>query len=217
MNATEEIVRFYLNTHGYFTMDSIRLPKNREIDILAINLEGKKLHVEVQVSVRFANYTDSAEKIARDFWEHKFEAVKDEVINRLGPDYERLLIIGEVTYKNKDISVEFMDECEKLGIQVNLFKHTLQIVSESLGTHTYLNPVIKAVQLMKQFSEKDYMNSKSVMMPDQASMPHYSICNKIKYVGRCDKPSPVSHSSLVNEEIFSHFLDALDLCRIVCE
>ena len=153
MNPAEEIVKFWLQSKKYFIQSSIRLPKNKEIDILAIDKYGNKNHIEVCVPVRMANYTENAQQMAQGFYERKFLSIEHEVKNRIGGNYEKKLVMGNVSYKNKDIALEFIEECKKLNIEVILFKNILNEVRHLLGTNSQLNAVIKAVQLTEVFEK----------------------------------------------------------------
>lgn len=153
MNPAEEIVKFWLQSKKYFMQSSIRLPHNKEIDILAIDEHGNKSHIEVCVPVRMANYKENAQQVAQGFYDRKFLSIEHEVKNRIGENYEKKLVMGNVSYKNKDIALEFIEECKKLNIEVILFKNILNEVRPLLGTNSQLNVVIKAVQLTEVFEK----------------------------------------------------------------
>ena len=72
MNPSEEIVKFWLQSNKSFIQSSIRLPYNKEIDILAVDENGNKSHIEVSVSVRMANYTRNAQQLAQEFYDKKW-------------------------------------------------------------------------------------------------------------------------------------------------
>lgn len=151
MNPAEEIVKYWLQTKGYFLQSSIRLPQNREIDILAIHENGEHVHFEVAVSVRMANYKANAQELAKIFCDKKFLAVQDEASSRLGKKYKRKFVVGKVSKGTQDIRSEFITACKGLGLEVLKFEDILTEVAATLSTHTHLNPVIKAVQLTTIF------------------------------------------------------------------
>ncbi len=62
-----------------------------------------------------------------------------------------MLIVGEISYKNKNILEGFIDECKKEGIEVLTLKKILDELKPNLLTHTYLNPIIKTVQMVDLF------------------------------------------------------------------
>ena len=153
MNPAEEIVKFWLQTNKSFMQSSIRLPHNKEIDILAIDENGNKSHIEVSVSVRMANYTRDADELAQEYYDRKFQSVEQEVKNRLGEKYEKKLVVGKVSRGNTDITDEFIDKCKKLNIEVILFAKILNEIRPLLLTNSHLNPIIKAVQLTEVFEK----------------------------------------------------------------
>ena len=152
MNPAEEIVKHWLQDKGYFLQSSIRLAHNKEIDILAINKnKDEKLHIEVSVSVRMANYDKNAVELAEHFSERKFLSIKDDVANILGEKYRKTLVVGNVSYKNKDMLQDFIQECDKRDIKVITIQRILDEIRPSLSTHTYLNSVIKSIQIAQVF------------------------------------------------------------------
>ena len=153
MNPAEEIVKFWLQSNKCFMQFSIRLPHNKEIDILAVDGTGNKSHIEVSVSVRMANYTRNAEELAQEYHDRKFQSVEQEVKNRLGEKYEKKLVVGKVSRGNTDITNEFVERCKQLNIEVILFQNILNEVRPLLLTNSHLNPIIKAVQLTEVFEK----------------------------------------------------------------
>ncbi len=155
MNASEEIVRYWIQEcRGFFTQDSISLPRNKEIDLLAIHPDGRKWHLEIQVAVRYANYKSAAAEISEDFNRRKFEdpTVKAAVIEHLGDIYAKKCVIGRVYLRDNDIRDEFIKECSAHSVDVILFDDVMHEVAASLGTHTHLNQVIRTIQLVDEFN-----------------------------------------------------------------
>jgi len=155
MNAAEEIVKYWYQQQGYFLKESIRLPRNKEIDFLAVRLspDGKrieeKLHIEVQVSNRSANYTVNPAKLARDYHQTKFESVKSFVKELLGKGYKMVEVRGKMAYKNKDIRDTYIKLRRKKKVKVIPFENILKEVQNQLGTNTQSNSVIQTIQLIK--------------------------------------------------------------------
>jgi hypothetical protein len=150
MNPAEEIVKFALQEKGYFLQSSIRLPKNKEIDILA-KKGNENLHIEVSVSVRCANYDKNAKRFAKEVSDKKFESVKNDVEQRLGTNYKKLLVVGKISLGKRDILPEFVQECKRREIEVITIQQILDEIRPVLSTHTYLNSVIKTVQIAQVF------------------------------------------------------------------
>lgn len=152
MNPAEEIVKFWFQEKGYYVQSSIRLAHNKELDILAVKPATKeKIHVEVSVSLRMANYDRNPEQLAEEYLEKKFLSVKDNVTELLGENYDKFLVVGNVSFKNKDILEEFIKMCAKRNIKVINIRQILNEIRSNLSTHTYLNSVIKTVQIADMF------------------------------------------------------------------
>ena len=154
MNPAEEIVKFWLQEKGYFVQSSIHLKQNREIDILAVDKDGKeKSHVEVSVSVRSQQFEKNAQQLAQEKYDTKFntEAVTQAVEKRLGKNYKMIFVTGKVAKGKTDITTEFIEECKKLSIEVIRFQDILNDIRPLLGTSSHLNSVIKTVQLTEAF------------------------------------------------------------------
>ena len=157
MNPAEEIVKFWLQQKGYFLQSSVRLPRNKEIDILAINKEsGERKHIEVSVSIRMADYKSSPKTKAKEVEERKFNdlTVKNEVEKKLGKTYTKEFVVGDITLQGKNQFAEFFSECEKLGIKVIHISDILDEIIPTLGTGSQLNSTVKAMQIVSKFYHK---------------------------------------------------------------
>lgn len=155
MNSAEEIVKFWLQEKGYFIQSSIRLSRNKEIDILAINVNNqKKIHLEVSVSMRMADYTNTPQAKAQEYYDKKFThtIVKNEIERIFSKKtYKKQLVVGDITLQHKNQLVEFTKECKKLGIKVIHIPTILDEVIPKLGTGSQLNPIIKTAQIISKF------------------------------------------------------------------
>lgn len=155
MNASEEIVKYWYQQQGYFLMESIRLKGGKEIDFLAIKMskDGKKivdkLHIEVQVANRYANYTDSTAKIARDYHDKKFESVKSFVQEILGKHYKMVEVRGKMAYKNEDIRSIYMGLRKRKNVEVVPFEKIIKDIESTLTTNIQSSSVIQSLQLVK--------------------------------------------------------------------
>jgi len=164
--ASEEIVEAWLKEKGYFIMRNIRLKGNKEIDFLAINLDGgyeplgKRCHIEVQVSP----YSRAIEKPywppeewAKQLAKRKFEdeAVRAEVVRRLGGDYQKVLVLGSYgrTKPNKRERDRLIKEIEKRGVRVIKFETVLNQVLKALTTRTHTQPSLQVLQYFKFMKE----------------------------------------------------------------
>jgi len=136
-------------------MESIRLPRNKEIDFLAVKLseDGKKvlerLHIEVQVANRFANYVDSPQEIAKNYHKSKFLDVRPNVCQILGSKYRMIEVRGKMAYRNNDIRETYIKLREKKNVEVIPFEKILKEVQDQLITNSQLNSAVQALQLVK--------------------------------------------------------------------
>lgn len=154
MNAAEEIVKYWYQSRGYFVMESIRLERGREIDLLAIKLSPDKkrvlerIHVEIQVSNNSINSRPVKEQ-AKEYHAKKFLAVRKGVVIHFGKDYKMVEVRGEMSFGRRGTRSEYIKLREKKGVKVIPFESILQEVVTYLTTETQSNPVIQAIQLNK--------------------------------------------------------------------
>ncbi len=146
MNPEKEVVNWWLNKKGYFTVNSIKVAKNKEIDILAIKLTNGKLekivHVETACSISSVDNLSPKEyllKFEDKLVLDKIKAIINEYVNK-GAKYEKALVLG-ITSK--------LDEFKKLGVKIFLFKDILSDVLISLNKQNYRNEIIRTLQLVK--------------------------------------------------------------------
>lgn len=153
MNAAEEIVKYWYQNQGYFSQESIHLPRNKEIDLLLVRIEGNRvvdrLHVEVQISNRSANYSRSAVQMAKDYHERKFVSVRSAVEPVLGNKYKMVEVRGRLNHGKKDILRDYTALRKKQGVTVIPFEAILVDLMTGFGTNTELRPVIQALQFLK--------------------------------------------------------------------
>ncbi len=154
MNSAEEIVKYWLQSKGYFLQSSINLPGRKEIDILAINKKGKKLHVEVSVSINSRNSL-IPRKLAIQECNNKFKSISKYVEKILGKKFKRIYVRGKIAQGHRDIRNEYIKECKKIGVEVLKFE---DIINEISATPRSLNSIIDTVQLSKTFIAKKPKN-----------------------------------------------------------
>lgn len=153
MSAEKEVVNFWLNLQGFFTVANIKASGNRNIGILALKFREEKIdkvqHVEVSCSI--SGSADTQLKDLKDFIDQRFydEDVMDMLRKRIGvpsKGFERMLVIGSLSKsKIEEIKGDFM----KREIVVVEFEDVLIDVLRSLDTQYYKNDVIRTLQLFK--------------------------------------------------------------------
>ena len=163
--ASEEVVEYWLNVvKGFFTIRGLKVG-NREIDFLAVKLDGEdpilgsRAHVEVHAAaysrVIGAPYwppESQAERLAKKFDEAH---VKAEVTRRLGEGYSRVLILGSYgkVKPEKEARFKLIDALQRFGIRVVKFEDVLRDVQDSLTTATYIRPALRMIQYYKYIPE----------------------------------------------------------------
>ena len=164
--ASEEVVEYWLNVvKGFFTIRGLKVG-NREIDFLAIKLDGedpvlgKKAHVEVHVpaySRAIGSPYWPPESQAQRLVERKFDEkhIKAEVAKRLGEDYTKVLILGSYgrLRPEREARSKLIQELERLGVKVVKFEDVLRDVQEVITTSTYTRPALRMIQYYKYIPE----------------------------------------------------------------
>ena len=152
-NPAEEIVTAWLQEcKGFFTMNNIKVPKEKggmgaEIDILGTNGEGKNIWVEVSVSTnprcnhkKDIRFTETIKDYLRDFVR---EDKQRKVAEYFGGKYEKWLVHGNLPLVKSEIE-KFSEE---MGI-----RHVKAI---------YFGEVFTDMRKLKQYrldAARGYMN-----------------------------------------------------------
>jgi len=163
--ASEEVVEYWLNVvKGFFTIRGLKVG-NREVDFLAIKLDGEdrllgsRAHVEVHapayaraIGLPYWPPESQAQRLVKKFDE---EHVKAEVTKRLGEGYNRVLILGSYgrVEPEREARSKLIQELEKLGVKVVKFEDVLGEVQGSITTATYTRPALRMIQYYKYIAE----------------------------------------------------------------
>jgi len=147
MNPEKEIVNWWLNKRGFFTINSVRVAKNKEIDILGLKIKDGKLekvvHVETYCSISSVDNLSPKqylEKFNNNLIVSKVKECIKKYINA-ERDYEKILVLG-VTSRLEDF--------RKLkGIKIYLFEDLLTDVLIDIDKQNYRNEIIRSLQLIK--------------------------------------------------------------------
>lgn len=143
MHAEKEIVNLWLNKKGFFTINSIKVGGNREIDIIAVKQSSGKIneiwHVEIVSSITSVDNLHFEER----FNNKKVVKTAKETIKKFvakDMEYKKVLILGKTSniekFTKKDYIVTRMSD-----ILFDIFKE--------MDTHNYGNSSIRTVQLIK--------------------------------------------------------------------
>lgn len=157
MSAEKDILNFWLNQKGYFTINKIKA-KNRDIGILAIKFDEKKpkfSHFVITLSVRstFLETGDVKKSVGNYFKENFADKVAVKKLQELiekhsgsKKKHERSVVLGMMPqHKKKEIIEEFANK----EVTVYEFAKVLSEVIQGLETHYYRDDVIRSLQLIK--------------------------------------------------------------------
>ncbi|MFH1849699.1 MAG: hypothetical protein ABH879_05935 [archaeon] len=153
MNAEREIVNWWLNRKGYFTLSGIKVAQNKEIDLIAIKTEKgivkEALHVETACSI------SSADSISPQGYAEKFndalivKKISDTLEEHIGAhiQYGKTLVLGRTS--------KLADFKKLPDIAVHQYKQVLYDVLKDLDKQNYRNEIIRTLQLIKYLTIAD--------------------------------------------------------------
>lgn len=157
MNAEKEILIWWLNNKGYFTLSSINAGRNKEIDVIAVKLENGIKEIkqyEVMVSISQTVADDPTSKNINDIIKKKFndkliqKKVNSVIKEHIGSyeNYKRTIVIGALPKSgSKKIVSKFKDN----QIGVVKFENILFDVLKNISGMNFNNPVIRTLQIFK--------------------------------------------------------------------
>jgi len=151
MSAEKEIVNFWLNRKGFFTINNIK-SRNKDIGILALKYEDNDLknamHVEVCCSITgFVDHNNIFEKIIFEKFNDKNieNAIGNYIKNTdKGMKVEKFFVINSLP-KNSKVAEKF----DKNSISLIEFEDILADVLNDLDTSYFKDDIIRTLQLTK--------------------------------------------------------------------
>ena len=159
MSAEKEIVNFWYNKKGLFTINNIKTSSNRDAGILALKFDNSKVnevfHIEVSCSLtNNIAETKNLEKSIAGIAEEKFNdssIIKsvNSHIRQFSIDEQKIkkiLILGSVPKSRKSEIIRAFNQKE---VEVIEFENILYDILEQLDTQYYRNDVIRTLQLTK--------------------------------------------------------------------
>ena len=159
MSAEKEIVNYWYNKKGFFTINNIKTNSNRDIGILALRVNKSEVdemfHVQISCSItNNMSEAKNAEKSVGRVIEERFDenlladAVKD-ITGHLSIQKEsikRVMVVGALPKSSKS---RIIGEFDKRGVAVIEFEDILYDVLDKLDTQYYKNDIIRTLQLTK--------------------------------------------------------------------
>lgn len=159
MSAEKEIVNYWYNKNGFFTINNIKTSNNRDLGILALRLDknivNEIFHVQVSCSItNNISETTNLDKSINRIVDEKFEekSVSETIINNIKQfstqknDIRKIMVVGAIPKSRKSEIIMKFNEKE---VEIIEFENILYGVMEMLDTQYYKNDIIRTLQLMK--------------------------------------------------------------------
>ncbi len=159
MSAEKDIVNYWYNKKGLFTINNIKANSNRDAGILALkfdkNVVNEVFHIEVSCSItnnisETTNLDKSVSKIVQEKFDDKNIT---ETINSYVKQFsiqknkiKKIMIIGALPRSRKNEIIRKFNEKDVEAIE---FENILYDVLEQLDTQYYRNDIIRTLQLTK--------------------------------------------------------------------
>jgi hypothetical protein len=152
MSAEKEVVNFWLNRKGYFTVSNLK-SGNKDIGILALKFDKgaltKVMHVEVNCSITgFAEQSHIMDRLIDEKFDDKtlVAAIRD-YTKEMSKDVEieNVAVLNSLP-KGKD---EIIRKLGKNGIVMVEFEGILSDVMKELKTEYFKNDVMRSLQITK--------------------------------------------------------------------
>lgn len=152
MSAEKEIVNFWLNRKGYFTISNIK-SRNKDIGILALRFEKgnqiRAIHMEVCCSITgFIDQNHIFEKIIFEKFNDKnvTDAI-NKYVDNIGKEtkIEKVIVLNSMPKQKNEIMGKFT----KNDIALFEFEDILSDVIKGLKTEYFKDGIVRTLQLVK--------------------------------------------------------------------
>ncbi|MBL7056624.1 hypothetical protein ISS07_06950 [Candidatus Woesearchaeota archaeon] len=168
MSAEKEIVNFWLNRKGYFTINNIKTG-NKDAGIIALKFSESKVvkivHVEVHCSLTGSEFSIEKE-VKESFDDNSIRKAIDEHTKSIstGIKVEKVLVTNNISASKKEFYVNLYNS----NINMFEFEDIFSDVMKDMKTSYFRNDVIRTVQLMKSIlanNPKKFVNILCDVMP----------------------------------------------------
>ncbi len=159
MSAEKEIVNYWYNKKGFFTINNIKTNSNRDVGILALKFDQDNVdeifHVEVSCSI--TNNIAETKNLNKSISKIVYEKFEDKSISETISSYikqfsiqrkkiKKIIVLGSVPKSRKN---EIISEFKQHEVEFIEFDNILYDVLEQLDTQYYRNDIIRTLQLTK--------------------------------------------------------------------
>jgi ribosomal protein L30E len=154
MSAEKEIVNYWYNKQGFFTINNIKTTSNRDAGILALKFKKQNLeeiqHIEISCSI--TGVIDLNKEKIDNFINDKFneESIQGTIncyIKQMSvPNIKKIVVLSNLPKSKKK---EIIKTFKSKNIEVLEFEDILSNMIQNLDTQYYKNDIIRTLQLMK--------------------------------------------------------------------
>lgn len=159
MSAEKEIVNYWYNKKGFFTINNIKTRSNKDAGLLALKFDedgvDNVFHIEVSCSItnnigETANLGKSISKLVDEKFED--EGIVNTIKAHLNQfsvqkqKIKRILVLGAFP---KSRRTEIINKLSEKEVEAVEFENILHDVFEQLDTQYYKNDIIRTLQLTK--------------------------------------------------------------------
>ena len=226
MSAEKEIVNFWYNQQGYFTLNNLK-SNNKDLGIVALKFskDGVEDACYVDVSCSISGNVSETAHISSMVSGMVFDKFEKNAIKSVldGRHYEmpvaeeqmrKCIVLGAIPKSRKqDIIAAFAEH----GVQVMEFENVLGAVMKKLDTQYYRNDVIRTMQLMKylllseprklaEMMDSGLLNSALKEELVMHMMDNDSMVRGFRKIGEERMGEIISHSKLRNPEKLANVL-----------
>lgn len=181
MEASESIVESYLRAvKNCFTIANIKLKQNKEIDLLAIDPEGQKYHIECSVKTTPAfsgiHARSESESKHKAKWRMSLLFFESKKFNHpIVKDAIREYGFEDDAYKKVIVASRVMDDVLEIaaekGIEIWLFNSIIDGLMEAADREQYLSGDERVFQLIARWlKEKEKDNQQTALKDERKSV-----------------------------------------------
>jgi len=157
LSAEKEIVNFWLNKKGFFTINNIK-SANRDLGIIALK-DKQLLHYEVLCSITSSQKDSMDDLIKEKFSNKNVQKVIKKHLNQFNlKEIKRFVVLSNIS--NKNLVKKFKD------FEVLEFENILSDVIKDLDTQYYKNDVIRTLQLLKYLFLTNSKNLSNILVDE---------------------------------------------------
>jgi len=152
LSAEKEVINFWLNRKGYFTVNNLK-SGNKDVGILALKFDKETLtsimHVEISCSITGFNEQNHAinKVIAKKFNDRNVADAIKKYTKNMSKDVEieNIIVLNSLP-KDKE---ELIGRFRKNSINVVEFENVISDVMKGMKTEYFKNDVIRTLQIVK--------------------------------------------------------------------